>query len=385
MEGENGQQFIPVNQQIITQDPIVKTLNDLLQGEFDIVVSNVEYSTTQRQAQMWSLVDAASKLSIPHEAIFETLIDLSDLPKKKDIKIRWQQQQEQQFQLELERMKKADFRMQIAFKDAPLPIQIAMAAQAGIIPQEIADHFLQIMAPQLAQLAEYQRQAQQSQPQAQTQQQQFQPPQFQITPEISAKISAVIKAEVMVLTSLSNDDVASLEYADADDPRIVQWNQAQSIAQNRVYNAIQQAQIAQQQQAQQFYNNHIAATQTYNEFAQKEFAEPDFKEIQQFATNEFFEQLAPNEKQIIANSYLRVERQIASPAEMLVVKNYYERAKAAYRTRDAKKSALRQQPAAQLPRADQLKGASGAIDGQLSARDFEKLLEGNFTKLDEKT
>ena len=170
-----------INEQVAVQDPIagtiVKTLNDLSQGEFDIVVSDVESSTTQRQAQMWSLVDAASKLGIPHELIFETLIDLSDLPKKNDIKMRWQQaqaqqlqqaQQEQQFQLELERMKNADFRMQIAFKDAPLPIQMAMAAQAGIIPREIADHFLQVMVEQMApQLAMQMQKAQvpQNQPQ----------------------------------------------------------------------------------------------------------------------------------------------------------------------------------------------------------------------------
>ncbi len=181
VEGENGQQFVTINEQVAVQDPIagtiVKTLNDLSQGEFDIVVSDVESSTTQRQAQMWSLVDAASKLGIPHELIFETLIDLSDLPKKNDIKMRWQQaqaqqlqqaQQEQQFQLELERMKNADFRMQIAFKDAPLPIQMAMAAQAGIIPREIADHFLQVMVEQMApQLAMQMQKAQvpQNQPQ----------------------------------------------------------------------------------------------------------------------------------------------------------------------------------------------------------------------------
>lgn len=178
VEGENGQQFITINEQVVTQDPIagtvVQTLNDLSQGEFDIVISDVESSTTQRQAQMWSLVDAASKLGIPHESIFETLIDLSDLPKKNDIKMRWQQQQEQQaqqaqqaqqFQLELERMKNADFRMQIAFKDAPLPIQMAMAAQAGIIPREIADHFLQVMVQQMAPQLAQQMQPQQAPPQ----------------------------------------------------------------------------------------------------------------------------------------------------------------------------------------------------------------------------
>ena len=179
VEGENGQQFITINEQVAVQDPIagtiIKTLNDLSQGEFDVVISDVESSTTQRQAQMWSLVDAASKLGIPHESIFETLIDLSDLPKKNDIKMRWQQQQQaqqeqaqqaQQFQLELERMKNADFRMQIAFKDAPLPIQFAMAAQAGIIPREIADYFLQQMVQQMApQLAQQMQMPQQPQPQ----------------------------------------------------------------------------------------------------------------------------------------------------------------------------------------------------------------------------
>ena len=238
-----------------------------------------------------------------------------------------------------------------------------------------------------AQLAEYQRRLQQSQPQQppQPQQPQFQPPQMRITPEISAKINEAIQAEAMALSGMSKDDVASLEYADDDDARIAQWNKAKSIAQNRVYNAIQQAQINQQEQARQFYNNHVAATQLYNEFAQKEMSEPDYNNVVHFARNEFFTQLPPNEQQIIANSYLRVERQIASPAEMMCVKNYFEKAKAAYRTRGAKETAPKQQPAPRLPRTDQLKGGSGASDGQLSAHDIEKLLEGNFTKLDAKT
>ena len=194
IEGENGQQFIPVNQQIIQQDPIagtiVQTLNDLSQGEFDIVVADVESNTTQRQAQMWSLIDAASKLGIPHDLIFDTLIDLSDLPKKNDIKMKFQQQQQQQqqqaqqqwqSQLELERIKNADFRMQIAFKDAPLPIQFAMAAQAGLIDRSIADYFIQVMvqtmAPQLAQQMQQPQQPPPDQMQIPPQQMQGQPQQ----------------------------------------------------------------------------------------------------------------------------------------------------------------------------------------------------------------
>ena len=54
VEGSAGQQFIRVNQQVQQQDPlgnvITTTLNDLSEGEFDIVVSDVQSSTTQRQA-----------------------------------------------------------------------------------------------------------------------------------------------------------------------------------------------------------------------------------------------------------------------------------------------------------------------------------------------
>ena len=161
VEGENGQTFITINEQITMQDPIagtiVQTLNDLSQGEFDIVISDVESSTTQRQAQMWSLVDAASKLNIPYDLIFETLIDLSDLPKKNDIKMRWQSQQQQaqqqaqqqmQAQIQLEEIKNRDFRQTIAFKDAPFAIQMAMAA--GYVGQEVADYFIQLMIQQMS-------------------------------------------------------------------------------------------------------------------------------------------------------------------------------------------------------------------------------------------
>lgn len=233
------------------------------------------------------------------------------------------------------------------------------------------------LAQYQAQLAQYQQQATQPQAQQPRQQAQVQQPQFKLTPEISARISEAIKAEAMTLTGMSADDVESLKYADDDDPRLPQWRQANSIAQNRVYNALQQGQIAQRQQAQQFYNAHMEALHNYNEFAAKALAEPDFKEIQNFAANEFFEQLPPNAQKVIANSYLRVERQTASPAEMLLVENYFDKARAVYRTRNAKpnkqsKPAPAQQ-AATLPRADQLQGAAGK--GEITVAELERMLE----------
>lgn len=224
-----------------------------------------------------------------------------------------------------------------------------------------------------ARLADYQRQAQQPQPQ-------FQLPQMKITPEISAKITQAINAEAMNMAGFTPDDVASLQYADDDDPRIAQWNQAKSIAQNNVLGAIRQAQINQQYQAAQFMANQQAAINTYNELVQREMKEPDFQAIQHFATNDFFTQLTPAEQRIIANSYLRVERQIASPAEMLVVKKYYEQAKTAYRGKTKTRKAPQSPP--QLPRSDQLNGSAGK--GEMTTAELERMLETtDFDKIPE--
>lgn len=183
IEGTNGQEFIRVNQQVIEQDPlgntIYRTLNDLSQGEFDIVISDTEASTTQRQAQMWSLVDAVSKLQVPGDLVFDIILDLSDLPNKEDIKQRWQQRQEQQAQqaqaqMQLEMIKNQNMNQSIAFKDAPLPIQFAMAAKQGLIDPQIAQYAVNLMVQQMFPQLAMQMQQQQAQEQQQAQQQEQQ-------------------------------------------------------------------------------------------------------------------------------------------------------------------------------------------------------------------
>lgn len=161
--GENGeQQFIVVNQQVQQRNPatmqvITSTLNDLSQGEFDIVISDTPATATQRTAQFWSLIDAAGKLGLQGPMILDILIDLSDIPQKEEIKRRLQQQQEQQaqaqqqqmqMQLEIEKQKKLSRSM--AYKDLQLPLQLQLAAEAGIFPKEYADAFMQWSVQQMA-------------------------------------------------------------------------------------------------------------------------------------------------------------------------------------------------------------------------------------------
>ena len=61
-----------------------------------------------------------------------------------------QVKQEQEMKLRIEEIKNQDSRQIITYKDSPLPIQFAMAAHAGLIPQEFANYMIQVMIQQLA-------------------------------------------------------------------------------------------------------------------------------------------------------------------------------------------------------------------------------------------
>lgn len=166
--GENGEpQMVTINQQVQQQqfDPrtgmmqtITKTLNDLSVGEFDIVIADTPATSTQRTAQFWSLVDACGKLGIQGNMVMDILIDLSDIPQKAEIKRRLKSQQEeqaqaqqQQMQAQMEIEKQKRLSRSIAYKDLQLPLQLQLAAQAGILPQQYADQFLRWSIQQMAQ------------------------------------------------------------------------------------------------------------------------------------------------------------------------------------------------------------------------------------------
>ncbi|PWM78663.1 MAG: hypothetical protein DBY32_04070 [Phascolarctobacterium sp.] len=161
--GPDGQfNFITVNQQVQSIDPntlmpIRRTLNDLSAGEFDIVIADTPATATQRTAQFWSLVDACGKLGINGNMVLDILLDLSDVPQKEEIKRRLQQQQQQaaqaqqqqmQMQMEIEKQKKLSRSM--AYKDLQLPLQLKLAAEAGIFPKEYADAFMEWSVQQYA-------------------------------------------------------------------------------------------------------------------------------------------------------------------------------------------------------------------------------------------
>lgn len=165
--GKHGQEeFVTVNQQVQMQDPqtgqlITTVLNDLSQGNYDVIISDTPYSVSQRQGQFWALVDAVSKLGLPANLIFDKLIELSDIPDKQEIIQRLQAQQQQANAPQEPNVRRT---MSINLDDV---IKLQQAAAQGLVPVEIAQQILQQYAGQFGIQAAQQQQ--QGQPETMTQ------------------------------------------------------------------------------------------------------------------------------------------------------------------------------------------------------------------------
>ncbi len=71
-------------------------MNDLSVGDFDIVVSDIESSTTQRRAKAMLVTDALSKLGVPPEIVMLPMLELYDIPKRDQLIQAYKQMQLQQ-------------------------------------------------------------------------------------------------------------------------------------------------------------------------------------------------------------------------------------------------------------------------------------------------
>ena len=202
-------------------------------------------------------------------------------------------------------------------------------------------------------------------------------PPLNLTPEVVKQIDQLKKQEAIRMTGLSKEDLDSLEYMEDDDPRKQQYQFALKMAESNIVSRIQQARVEQARQAEVFMQAHNASVADYNDFAQKEMAAPDFQQVMKFATEVYFEKKSPIEQQAIANAYYRVERNTASPAEVLLIKNYFTEAKNAFHGQN--KASNKNNPmtkakqAASFPRSQQVEGSSDNGTG-VSVATLEKML-----------
>lgn len=211
---------------------------------------------------------------------------------------------------------------------------------------------------------------------------------FTLTPEIAGKIEAAAKEEAMKMTGMSKEDVDNLEYADDDDTKKQRWHTAVAMGRNMILGQIQQEAQRQQQRQIMFLQQHQQLMQQYQDFADKEMQDDNFAAVQQFAVNDFFQTKTPTEQQIISSAYARIQRNIASPAEVYSVVNYFKEAKEAYQKAQAndKPEAVPTKPdiaktkqkiaaANKQPRSQQIEGAASTDGKALTVASLQHLLD----------
>lgn len=202
-------------------------------------------------------------------------------------------------------------------------------------------------------------------------------PQIQLTPDVMRQIEALKKQEALRMSGLTQEDLDGMDYMEENDPRRAQYQFALKMAEGSIMNRIQQAQVEQMRQAEQFLQAHDASVRAYNEAYTKAAAEPDFNDVVKYATEDYFYSKSPIEQQTIVDAYTRVERKVASPAEIMLVKNYFAEAQSAYRNQSKtpqNNSMQKSKEAKSFPRSQQVSGSSDNDTG-VSVATLEQMLQ----------
>lgn len=213
-------------------------------------------------------------------------------------------------------------------------------------------------------------------------------PPLQITPEFTAAFEKATNTLAMQMTGMTEQDVNDLAYATDDEADFKRWQIAKQLAARQVQADIQNARQQQIIQAQQFQNMQMAAANDFQNFTNREMQEPDFKSVQEFATGRLFNALPTNAQNTLAASYNRILNGVASPAEMMLIQNYFAQAKAIFRSEknNTKNNKSARNAACNLPKVDNLNSANSNGYNGMSAKDLEKIIyeTKDFDKLDPK-
>ena len=197
-----------------------------------------------------------------------------------------------------------------------------------------------------------------------------QPQQPTVNAALANEVNRVATQAAMQMTGMTKADLDSLEFADETDPKVQTWKGALELARARTWSAVDAEFNNQQQQRQQIMQVHNQVLEDYNKFSDEQTKAADFADIQKYAVNDLFATLAPLEKQTLAAAWQRVERQVGSPQDVMVVKNYFTHAVAEYRKAHPSTQTVTQDPVKQKtekikqmekhPRAELVSGSNNA-------------------------
>lgn len=206
-------------------------------------------------------------------------------------------------------------------------------------------------------------------------------PTMQFTPEISAKIEEAVTQQALQMTGMTAEDFASLEeYGDDDDPKFKMIANAKAMARNYIMGEITEAVRQQQAQRNALIQQRQSMVDDYNAFAQKEFAAPDFKAVQEYAVGDYFKALSLAEQNVLRDAYARIEGNAAMPQDIVLVKRYFTDAKAAFRKGKTQAPAQQQKgtqkPAKpSLPRAAEVDGSASVPSQGITNESIAKMLD----------
>ena len=238
-----------------------------------------------------------------------------------------------------------------------------------------------------AQLAQMQTQRQPPQPQPPQPQRQPQP---EFSKDDIAKIKQAIHSEALRISGFSQKEVDDfLEFADDDDERRERWKFANQAAERNVWDTVHTAKTMYDQQLAQMRQQLQESQQSFNAFVTQETKEPDFKQVVDYSMNDYFSKLAPEDQATVGEAYYRINNNVASAKDAWIVKQYYQMAKADFRSNQQKtapKAKAKTTPPPNLPKADLLQGTTGTADVGISTAELARLIEtGQLEKIPKST
>ena len=205
----------------------------------------------------------------------------------------------------------------------------------------------------------------------------------QLNAETMKQIDDVITQFAMEISGLSKEDVAGIDYLDDDDPRISLWNHAKELSKQKVYYDIIANQVAQQQELQRMQMLQSQSINEYNNYVAQKQASDNFEAIRQYATGEFFNAQSQIDKEIITESFSRLSRNAAYPADMMIIRDFFTRAENSFKNKNAQTVPQQKNSTTKpnFPRTNQMNGTVGSGGGVTQTELAEMLKNRKFSEI----
>lgn len=187
---------------------------------------------------------------------------------------------------------------------------------------------------------------------------QAQPSQPQFNEQVISQIEDAITKRAMAISGMSKEDVENLDYIDESDPRISLWNHAKEFSNAAIYGEMVANHVAQQQELQRMQALQNQAVSAYNDYFAQKQATNNFDAIRQFATGEFFDAQSPVDKEIITDSFVRLNQNRTIPADLVILRDFFARAENAYMAKQGQLPTPKPAPQVNFPRTNMLQGSA---------------------------